>query len=541
MANPILLAITAGTTDLQPLIRDTEGNLFRANITVDVRRVDVRRFHEALLDNEFPVRISDHQEHERLPEIPIWLPKGGGVDAPGAFDSREPVWLDPEKTILGEFVREDGRLVLVAPKLGHVWRQIRDENAGLASVLVFTTRRDVAARFSSGEPIALGKVLTEWFGELCRDRADLRVVEYLQGHDLLEDLDRGSPLSFTAARRIEAGLRKMQADHPDSPLTLANSGGPGVVKEFVLAAARLFFPFERISSALRTETGNAGPVPRWLSPADESRVRSVALWHVRHGGFVEAYGAALGFHDDPRAAHWVQPLYYAADLINRNLTVRGDPKIIPRSLRRITEYQEVRCLIPALRTEAALQRGHWPEVINWTLTFFDAFVCDAIAACLPATACLDDRRRQIIFAGGEGPSPRLLAIPFPALTPQAGGRYEYDAMGPACDRWEEWIDWPELTALKDAVQGRQPGMQSTKPYRNLNTHNRLTKTELDEACVVFRSNGLWAATTDSPGGAFMAQPVVSAALARLLKIDSPAALYRELVADLERLLLDPDA
>ena len=532
---PILLVITAGITDLQPLVNTDDGRRLRATI-----KRNNRLFHEALLAAlraGSPARISVDAADETRDETDLNLPNPEGGAAP-IFDPERPLWLDAEQQHYIDFVREGEALVLVAPKLGNVWRRLKETGTQLAACLVFTTRRDASSRFGPEEPVALGPLLLDWFRPLCREPVDLRVVEYLQGNETMEDLERRVSLSFTAAGRIESALRKLHLDHPEADLMLAINGGLPPVKDFVAAAVRLSFPAKRIGNTLlHTVTGTDSGAAR-PGPAEAARVRRLALWHVRHGGFVEAHAVALEFHDDTEAAAWVRPLGYAADLINRNLGIRSDPHVQPpKSLRHLAERQSFRCLIPALRTEAALQGGHWPEAINWSVSFFDAFLLDAIEKCLPSGARLQDRERRIVWPAGLTPDAALLRGEYPALKHQGGNNYEYDTMGRSAGAWFSWIASNELRALREAIQA---GEESPRAYRNLNTHSRLTKHELEKACNAFRHARLWAETIDGPSTAFLSQPLVHNALVWLLDDKDPAHLYRDLVQDLEGLLLDPE-
>lgn len=533
---PILLVITAGTTDLQPIVNTDDGRRLRVTI-----KRNNRLFHEVLLAARCAgssARISVDSTDETLEETDLKLPDPEG-DAASVFDPELPLWLDVEQQHCAVFEREGDALVLVAPKLGDVWRRLKETGTQLAACLVFTTRRDTSSRFGRDEPVALGPLLLDWFRPLCLEQADLRCVEYLQGNEMMEDRQRGVSLSFAAARRIESALWQLHHDHPEVDLRLAINGGLPPVKDFVAAAVRLFFPAERIGNTLHTITGTDSGASH-PGPAEAARVRRLALWHVRHGGFVEAHAVTLEFHGDPEAAAWVRPLGYAADLINRNLGIRSDPHVRPpKSLIRITERQKHRCLIPALRTEAALQGEHWPEAINWTMSFFDAFLLDAIEKCLPSGARLNDRQRRIVWPAGVwlARDEALLTGEYPALTDRGKGEYEYDAMGRSVQKWFAWIASDALNALRQAIR---QGYLSPADYRNINTHNRLTKQELEEGCHAFRRAGLWAERIDGPGTAFLGQPLIRAAFAWLLDDKDPAGLYRALVQDLEQLLLDPE-
>ncbi len=535
MPSPLVLVITAGITDLQPIVLTADGRRCRAAI-----KRNNRLFHEALLAGMPSARISVEQADETLPELELELPGSEG-DLPASFDPELPLWLDREQQQCAEFERDGDVLVLVAPKLGHVWRWLQETGTPLAAALVFTTRRDADfRRFGREEPVAIGPLLTDWLRPLCREpesSSSLRIVEYLQGHEVLEDLQRGVSLSFAAARRIESGLRQLHDDHPDAPLMLAVSGGQPAAKEFVTAAASLYFPPERIHSALRTAIGAADSVAfARPGPAEAIRARRLALWHVRHGGFVEAHGMAVEFHDDPDAAPWVRTLEYAANLINRNVAIRSDPHVQPPlSLRKIAEYGDFRCVIPALRTEAALQGEHWPEAINWTMSFCDAILLDAIAKNLPVGARLQDQRQRIIWPNTLPlqPDAALLAEPYAAMQQAHGGEYKYTTT-------ERWLPWVGSKALQDLYDAIRSGHPSPRAYRNINTHSRLTSQELENACRVFRQLGLWATEIDGPGTAFLDQALVRAAVDWVLPdgIDL-GSRYRALIKDLEGRLLNP--
>jgi len=525
---PLLLAITAGITDLQPIVRTDQGEQRRAHI-----RRNNRRLHEALLSGMPPACISSDVSDVNLPEIALDLP-GDVDDIALPLDTEQPLWLDNEQQRYAEFERQGENLVLVAPKLNHLRQQIRDSGAKLSGVVIFTTRRDANVRFAREEPVAIGPLLSEWLRPLCRDDAVIETVEYLQGQEKLEDLDKGINLSALAAARLEAGLRALHAVQPDGTLLLAVDGGLPAVKDFVAAASQLFFPPERIRRSLRTVTGSASGFAR-PGPTEAVRARRLALHHIRHGGFVEAHAVAIEFENDPEAASWVRPLQYASELIARGQTIKDDRLVKPpRSLRRIDGQKKIRCLISALRTEAALQGGHWPEAINWTISFYDGIFLDAIERKLPPGSRLDDRNRLISWGAASAPEKKLLDGG--ALEKTGAKNYRYDAVGRAQSVWIEWLDEASLKKLQGAIIG---GACSPMNYRNINSHNRLTPRELDDACNTFRAVGLWAAEVHGPGTAFMAQPLIVGAMSWLMDQTDPARYYRDLVQELEAILTDP--
>jgi hypothetical protein len=110
---PILLVITAGVTDLQPLVNTDDGRRLRATI-----KRNNRLFHEALLAAlraGSPARISVDAADETRDETDLNLPNPEGGAAP-IFDPERPLWLDAEQQHCIDFVREGEALVLVAPQ-----------------------------------------------------------------------------------------------------------------------------------------------------------------------------------------------------------------------------------------------------------------------------------------------------------------------------------------------------------------------------------------------------------------------------------------
>ena len=544
----ILLVVTAGLTDLQPLVETSAGKRMRAHL-----RRGVRFLHERLLDGSQAWRIETSPEFDDLPEIKL---------EPTALDLAAPIWLDTEQKDYAEYVRGDqGELILIAPKLAGVWRKLAASPGRLRALLLLTTERVADSPRGLEEPIALGQVLSDWFAQLPGvPRPDITITQYLRGRETLEGKGTG-PVAPEIADRIEQAVRKQVCNQPEATMWLAITGGLPQVKEIISAAARLHA--RRVENAFHTETGAQGFVT--LSPVDSLRARRIALHYVRRGGFIEAHAAAFEFHDDPAAQRWVGPLALAASLFNQNPTLHisqtnARETLPPESLKRIADQGHLRCLLPALRAEAALQAGRWLEAINLTLTFHDAAFLDCIAN-LPG-ASLYDRKRQIEFAPGQNPPPSLIEAGclldpandqlLPAQVKQRNlRRFKYNAVGKrVIDAWSTVIGLSSLDALRVAVNMTEPIVQGkgdryeTSPaqYRNINTHNTLTGSEIDAARRLFVDRGLWNVAPTRPGNAFLAQPVICALLRNLLPaVAEPADLYRELVRDLLARLLDPAA
>lgn len=542
LEDPSMLVISAGISDLQPLIVTDDGRRQRA-----VVQCNNRQWHEAILTGRLGAFISNTAADVDLSEVRVAFP-----DTP--FDPAAALLLPSTPEHSARLVRHQGALVLTAPKLFALREHIRASGPILSACLVFYTHRDGNGPFAAEEPVALGSLLCDWFRSLCRPDAHVEAIPYLIGTETLEDPQRHLALGPHPVARIEAALRQCYRIQPGACVLLAAEGGPPSVKEYLSAATTLFFPPERVLRYQRTAliSGMAVAPPSLMEAV---RARAQARSHVRRGGFAEAYAVAKPFDRAPDHTAWVSPLCYASQFFSRqHLEVDPDRGMLPQSLQRLDTKRTSRSLWVALRVEAALHRQSWVEAINATITFFDCLLLDAIEKCLPRGAQLDDRRRLLYW-------PDTLPLPQPlcdesfwVLEPIGPSLYRYDAVGRAQAKWLAWIDEPTLEALVHALMGparaakastAQAMMAGSEPlptplsYRHLNTHNRLNAEELEKARQCFVQNGLWAAIDISPGYAFLGQPLIRDALGWLLEEPNPARYYRDLVHELEQALLDP--
>lgn len=530
MHDAILLIITAGLSDLQPLVITSDGTRKRAHL-----RRGTRKLHEKLADGTLPWHIDTDLGLERLPEIKLDAPHFD-LDAPH-FDLKAPIWLNAEQEdyVVYDYDRnEQGALIFVAPKLVKVWKRLAAEPGRLQGTLILATDRAADSPHGRDEPIALGTVLSQWFQQL--PGAHTSTIEtYLRGQETLEGAGIG-PVAPEIAERIEKAIRRQVAELPNAAVWLANGGGLPQIKDVVAAAARLFA--RQVENAYRTENGAEGVVT--LTPSDALRARRVALHYVRRGGFVEAHTAAFEFHDDPAAQRWVKPLAHVARLFNQNPTddLGVADHTVPHSLAVIAKHGNIRCLLPALRTEAAIRAERWLEAMNWTITFHDAAFLDFIAA-LPGVT-LFDRCRQIEF-GTPPPDQRLINSDCLTWSEALRGnriRYRYDALGRLTDIWADVINKSSLYSLHKAVSDGA----AVRNLRNTNTHNTLNNDEIEAAKTLFVARGLWNLDAPTFGGAFIGRPLISDVLRDLLpEHTEPTSLYRELVCDLVARLIDPTA
>lgn len=544
---PVVLVLSAGVSDLQPIIIDEQGKRHRAHL-----RKNARRLHQALLDGSITASISDKDEDLALPEWQLDLHRSV-ENEPISADSVTSFADSDGNPVVAEFECEEAKVTFVAPKLTGLHRRLLDEcskGRKIVALRVISTHREPTERYAADEPIALGNVLLDWFTPVCPDPGARCEIVVLEGKESLESnaANEQPELPAFVAERIDACLFELARAYPNAGLILAINGGMPPIKEYIAASARLYFRSDLIERSVHIRGRGETTPPSRPTLAEEARARRGALLHLRRGGFVEAYATAIEFHHHSGAESWVKPLQQAAAFMNRNESLRQYSPDLPilRTLAELQSKPPNRCLIPALRTEAALHAGHWPEAINWSMTFFDAALLDAIERNLPEGSNILDRQRRIEWAQGQTPPSYLMGdfqtIP---LKKQHGRIYRFDVLGASVKMWLKFIAQRHFYALDDAYTQRNETGNSLRDYRNLNTHNRLTERELDEACDLFRSRHIWAVGTKAPGNAFLGQPLVSNVLTYLLRlenvgIDSPRDLYSKLIEDLEGRILAPN-
>ena len=546
-----VLVIAAGVSDLQPIIKNSDGERRRSTVGRNIRWL-----HQALLDRDLKAHISVAKADLELRECRLDLEPLRAIEGSNNADAIRLFTNGLHGDVAFERADDAETLRFVAPKLAGLWQRTRWERIRPVAIRIITTRRAASSSFGKGEPVALGAVLSKWFAEIC-PQADIREVAVLQGDETLEAESGTEQLDLPRAvvHRIDQCFLGLARDYGDAKVILAINGGMPPVKEYIAASARLYFrgrPIER-SVHLR----DRGETRQFVRPsvAEEARARLASLLHLRMGGFVEAYASAIEFHNSRDAASWVEPLRIAAGFLNsnRNLAFANTGNSGLDSFAALAALQTRRCLIPALRTEAALHAGHWPEAINWTMTLFDAAMLDAIEKTLPTGCRIADRERLIFWPLDADRPPRYLLEQPPrrqaVLEARSKNRpkewqqlglgvvYRFDALGAATPLWLDFVE-EQSAQNKSPLRRLHVAMVKARNYRNLNTHNRLSESELQKACTLFRRKQLWAESTCDPGEAFLGRPSVEAVLQWLLGVASPKLLYLDLVRTLEARLLD---
>ncbi len=545
------LLITHGTTDLQILLRDETGKLWRV-VPDDAK---VRDFHVWLLE----------QHAQGATNV---------VDLPGDVSKRNAEatctdWTENTfalRTRNGDFdahpERRDGKLCLVLPKIEPPLRkwlalgqqEVQGSGKALAaalsqalplcpiqSVLVFSTDRGQGDK----EPIATFPLLKDWLTRLGVSADNIQETVYLGPGETLEG--KGLPVSPKIAARLEAAVRDFYEEGLN--LILITTGGVPVVKDLLQETAYLVAG-QRAKNLFKTELDQAGLA--MATPLDALRIRRQCLFHVQRGAFLEAYAVAQPFHQSPEAKGWVEPLRQAATIINGNPVDQTDIAL-PILSEILQHAKQAACLLVAIRVESALLNDRWLEAINGSLTFLEAAFLQAIDNWAQKYCSEHDlRTRRMVFkdtppdkllSSSEGKKPVLLPWKGTAPTDMT---FRADMIGiDSISTWSQVLGNPAIDALRHALH-TQKSNGRVADYRNYNTHGVLTQEEIEQAIKRFMGANLWSQGLDnpngrpSPGKAFLSRPLVKESICSLLPNPiEPAQLYQQLIGQLSTRLKDP--
>lgn len=389
---PAKLVLTHGASDLQILLCDAHGQIWRAAPDKSC----VRRFHQWLLDNahratvvNLPATLQD-RTHEAL------LTSWNTNPQPAVLDFT----LRSGNTSLNAAPRYDDNhlLQLVLPKIEpalNAW--LAQPNPGLSDVLVLSTDRKHA---NEQEPIATYTFLRKWLEDKHTvAAANIQETQYLCGDELLESAD--SPVAPAIAQRIETAMAQFYGTG-SGPLLIGAMGGLPPIKPLLNEIAGLLTN-DKAVNLFKPERSLAGQQSH--SPLDAVRVRRQCLALVRRGALLDAWAMATPFHHDPQATSWVRPLEQAAQLLNGN-PVDSPASTFPALQALLDAAKHAACLLVAIRVETALLNERWLEAINGSQTFLETAFLDAIQRWAKARqAEYQPRKRYIRFQ--QQPNPEL--------------------------------------------------------------------------------------------------------------------------------------
>jgi hypothetical protein len=557
-AQDVFLFATVGRTDLRAVARDPNQKCWL--VAVDLH---VRRFHQYLLDHIGELDIRDEAEGK---------PRGDAAFDPAtrtfrAFDSgAEPGTLGVT-TLTPELV--NGRIPVVAAKLGLVARRLREANLALAGAVIFDTRRE----HDDQEPIASAAVLGRWLAERFSlecgadvDRGKVAVIGVASGRESFSGTDAlDRPLRREIVARIVEAIARAARNASGSVAWLALGGGPPPFKPVVEAAADLHFDGKTLDLDLQERRARADggaalyiePDVRAISRADALAVRFSAMRLVSVGDFWGADAMVRRAERDPIERRWIVRLRAWLGYLHGSLSWRDVAPLLQdgssewsqrfdarlRALHDTGDGSYPQCFRAALRAESALALGQVIDAAIWTCSLFDAVLMEFISKMPEVVEGPDPLKSEIRFAPGATVDARLTARaspqgPAPCLVSRGDNRYRVNIARQQNDLWLEVLGREPLTKLSAAIRTPQTGQQIA-PYelRNMLTHRMPEAGQLAAIRSVFVEAGLWAPKKKarSFGEYVLGHGLVAEALQEL-GLEDPSSKAKGILTDFRRMI-----
>lgn len=519
-----VLFVTAGRTDLQLLLPDETGHRTRQ---VQIPHASTRIFHKALLNGGIKYCIDTSLSGKQVQIIELHEIEQQKIDLKIAQNAR-------------------GHIILTPGKLSRVVAQLKKSpDTKVVAVIVFNTHRDTFPANTPNdikeEPIAVGKVLAGWLAQ----EFDLKCanlpgeeyigiglsgwINYLDGEMLQEGSGRDFPLNREAVRRVDRIIQRAAGWQKDLHGCLTLGGGIPQFKAVVLAAAHYRFA-KRISNWYepRIDQPYFGDIAPGCQESLQAREHASDL--LQKGDFAGAYGAVVYLNTDSAEQSWVRRLEQANQYFAGMLTDQTD---LPDYLHAL--LKKPRCLLAAMRAEAALWAERIPEAIAWTCTFFDAALLDFIESRLEGMNGLDDLSRTLNYTPLNLEA--LDQLKAAKCLSRSGPTYKYDTMGNKVETWLSIIGSSALDNYSRALNSGQNNQASQDPspkrFRNLNIHSIIPYGQMEQAQAVFHQCLLWSADPrDIRGHYFIGQPLACSILQEL-GVPDPATLYSNLLEGLQ--------
>lgn len=535
----IFLITNCGRTDLQVLARNKKDELVRAKLSGP----RLRAYHQALLDGR--INYCFGPEHVELPNKRLTI----RLEDPREDDPPSTEYVMSMDSGCRLETDEDGNIVLIPAKLVPVAREIQrgmqEHSLRFAGALIFYTRRDDPAAWGyCEEPIALGPLFKKWLADFLKVSPDcIDTLPFLTGSMLAED-DSGRPgLVVQAAARIDDAIKCAAQNYPFAQAWLALRGGMKDASAVITESAAYRFAGEPqvFSVSEHGKIDFADTLKKMPpEPAASLRVRRVAAQLIRRGDFLGAHAATSELGDFAQGGNdrlWVDMLRLAADYFAGGLP-SDDP--VPDFLSDVAKPNpKLRCLAPAMRAEAALSAGHFPEAIVWSLGFADAAMIDCIERWVGSD--LDDLSQT--FRQGQ-PSEDLkraarLEVPSKEADKEKKNLalrqdtsdlalFHYRAGSFYDGKWLKILGnaAPALCELHRQIDDAGEDGISPNTVRNKLVHSRISRKQIDATVRTLRSRRLWALdhSNCNPGDLFLAQPKV-AAVFHELGMDNASARY----------------
>ncbi|MCP4698155.1 MAG: hypothetical protein GY862_15075 [Gammaproteobacteria bacterium] len=564
----IVLFVSAGNTDLQVLINELSGETFK-ELRAETVNENLRAFHQHLISNPACYEIDDS-----------FPPKPKSRDYKLKWRNEELAVVagkEEAETGLADVHSENGIIKLVPAKLAGVAAWLKnpgqyEESPGrhekychceTVKVIVFYTHRDRGDR----EPVAVGPVLATWlkkyFSSLDKKIEAIPVNILSKGR--LEGENARHPVNPGTVKIINDCVKNAAANKEWTACVSA-AGGMNDVKALVKACVRFHFTADRYfeleikEGREQTHYFNDKELPAAI---DSFRAREHAVALIKQGDFAGAYGAVTHLKDDEFEKKWLQKVKDAADYFAGILSYRND---LPGYLSTLIHWDKPRCLLVAMRVEAALRAQRIPEAVFWTSTFFhDAAMLDLIQKIYNLKRKnFDEEKRIITFPGDTVPDSDLYSSSEREnwlLRHKYDTKYKYNIAAYNLDAWFNGLkkDAPQINMesfmaynnrLKEKIEiirdksskqgvtittGSQQNRTSRRDtliisatpneLRNLNAHSIVTGEKIKYVEAMFNKVGLWGKD------GFLTQAIVQNIFTELGMSKCPK-FYTDLVAGL---------
>jgi hypothetical protein len=262
----------------------------------------------------------------------------------------------------------------------------------------------------------------------------------------------------------------------------------------------------------------------------QSREQATTL--IWKGDFAGAYGAVQYLESDAYERDWVTRVEQA----NRYfLGLLGADEDLPTYIQAL--LNKPRCLLVAMRVEAALWAGRLPEAITWSWSFAEAALLDFIEQ-LPYVDKLDELNRTLMCRPGHTPPSDLTSDKGWCLKSQLGTQSVYTVMTQGREqKWYRAIEREtnigELRCYRDAMRGSGP-LSAISPYilRNVCAHSVLDQQTMATAEGLFVTANIWSGQPQGRIGHYFLECHLTKSILRKLGVADPSKCYLELVQGL---------
>lgn len=557
-----VLFVLVGTTDVQALIEvsDRSGGAPRMSMA----RL-ARVCHEDLDAKAVSFCIERHPELSSAGRGDRFEVAHAGKD-----DRRWAVHQEGEATTSAQIVYRDEKVVLVPAKLDELVERLKSQYE-IGACIVFNTHRE---RTTGGdEPIAAGRVISDFLAEECglefvsapsapdavRDGA-AQWVNFLSGEDRMEGAE---PESFVNPAMIDRMVKAIAASRawkarPDVALCALGGGFPNV-KPILLAAAELQYGARKTHLVIETERPQQKPRPpgaftsRKMQYVQKLHARRQCLERIMLGDFVgagsiaaaeEAWDEALGFEPwcaaTQRVADW-----FARRSPGREVEDRRTRALVSVSFeshwRALTKHDQRIAVYTAFALEAALRQQRIVDALQLTYMIEMQLVQNSCAMCFTTLTF-----PQPWKAPDWEPKAHALAGFMNSKTASEwhlAAQWSKSAWGELLEAVSKpahsaCVSFGEL--VNRGVQSVIPSIKKWREYRNQFVHGKLVPEAVTKSHAEAIDLGIWLDPARNDGFCLLGHPTLEPVFEHL-GVSDPRKIYREIVASLTALLLQPTA